>query len=236
LQRHVNVRGLPAKNEMRRGNVAKDWFDETMWPLEAAVIWVATGSRELSTGARQLALRRREGQPQKLPMLGYWLVVAEGRARELESVDGALYRKDLRRGWTPGFRGQYHPFDQAMARARQILIGKHATGRRGTSQRASVPAAWWKSAVLIDDRKLGLILRLPEQPNETAWQHIDVPGALFRRALGAKRGRHPVGLGPRAPHYGKKTEERLKTKKARADKQSEIPPTPRNQSKHRRRS
>lgn len=209
-----------------RGKVTKTWFDAATWPLEAAVVWLATGSRQLSKAAGQLALKRRDCPNQKLPSLGHWLVVREGLARELEFVNGALYRADVRQGWRPGLPGQHHPFDKALVATCQLLRGKHATGRRGTSRREFIPGAVWRSALLVDDRKRGLFAQLLRVPDELAWQHVDVPAAVFR-GLKAKRGRRPAGLSgsPRVVLYGEKTAERLKRKKALADEQSGIRPT-----------
>jgi hypothetical protein len=193
--------------------------------MEAAVIWVATGDRRLSAGAAQIALDRRKGSQQKLPTLGLWLVAFEGLARGLEAVDGALYREEMREGWTPGLLGQPHPFERALIRTCQLLIGRHTTGQRGLSQRVSIPGAWWRSAVLVDDRRRGVLARLSWQSDGAAWQHIDVPAAAFR-TLKAKRGRRPAGMSGslRAGRYSKKTEERLKRKKVLSDEQWGIEP------------
>ena len=205
--------------------MSKAWFDAATWPIEAAIVWVATGNRSLVLEAVRLALQRRDASHQRLPTLGHWLVAREGLVRERESVAGALYREELREGWTPGVLGQRHPFDRALARTRQMLIDKPAKGQRGASQRESIPGEWWKSAILVDDRKRGVIARSSRRPDDVCWQHIDVPAAVFR-ALKGKRGRRAAGLStsPRATFPSNKTVERLRHKKLLADAEWGIKP------------
>jgi hypothetical protein len=64
--------------------VAKEWIDDaTWWPIEAAIVWIATGNPRLTAAGARFALKRRESSQQKLPSLGHWLVVSEGLAREI---------------------------------------------------------------------------------------------------------------------------------------------------------
>jgi hypothetical protein len=222
--------GAPGhEDDQRGGQVAKTWFDAATWPLEAAVIWIATGDRRLSEAACNFAMGRRDRPDEKRPTLGMWLILREGLARTFEAVDGSLYRSELREGWIAGLPGQHHPVDRAISCVCQMMLGKPATARQVTSsQRTPIPARLWQSAVLVDHRKRGLILRLPTEPDDAAWEQIDVPAAPFR-TVKAKRGRHPAGLSdrPRAIEYSVKNDERLKRKKTRADAQAGITPAPR---------
>jgi hypothetical protein len=217
------------RNDHQRGRRMGGWFDAATWPLEAAIVWIATGNRRLSGAAYNFALEWRRKPEGRRPRLGIWLMIPQGLAFEFEAVDGAMYRPELRQGWVAEKLKQDdpHPLDRAISCLCQMMSGKPATGLRGTSsQRTPIPARLWKSAEVVDDRKHGLILR--SLSDDMGWEQINVPAAPFR-AVKAKRGRHPAGLSdrPRAISYSVKNDERLKRKKTRADAQAGITPAPR---------
>lgn len=208
-----------------------DWFKADTWPLEAAVIWIATGDARLFQQAAEFAQERRVCPAETRTSLGIWLMVSEGKARGKEVPDGALYRGEIRQGWSRNAEQSSggHPFNRALCRTAETMAGKHSTGQRGTdSSRAPIPGALWKSAYIIDDKSRGLILRLPAQADDTAWQKIDVPAGPFRM-LRAKRGRRPAGLSDAAnvPDRSAKNIERLKRKKTREDQRYGLPSAPR---------
>jgi hypothetical protein len=153
-----------------------------------------------------------------------WFVVREELARGLEAVDGAIYRLEFQEGWTPGMCDA-HPIKRAMEKTAGIMVGKPASGCFGGLARTAIPGKLWRSAVIVDDRQHGLILRLS---TGEAWRDIDVPAAPFR-ALGAKRGRRPAGLseGVHLPRTEMKTIERLRRNKDFADKRADRPVAPR---------
>jgi hypothetical protein len=197
-----------------RGNVsalAADW-----WPLEMAVTWVAC-DRQTTIEAAAFALERRHSPDQRHPSLGMWLTIRAGLAQRLEAVDGAFYRKERREGWAPGRTGSpgAHPIISAIKEtARRMTVANiNATGCYGNSPRSRIPRQAWKSAAILDDRKLGLILKAPNELPAAAWRQINVRAEPFKQ-LGAKRGRRPAGLsdGARLPPLGVKTRERLRAK------------------------
>jgi hypothetical protein len=195
-----------------RGNVsalAADW-----WPLEMAVTWIAC-DRQTTTEAAAFALERRHSPDQRHPSLGMWLTIRAGLAQRLEAVDGAFYRKERREGGA-------HPIISAIKEtARQMTVANiNATGCHGNSPRSRIPRLAWKSAAILDDRKLGLILKAPNELPAAAWRQINVRAEPFKRH-GAKRGRRPAGLsaGARLPRLGVKTIERLRAKEILRKKQ-----------------
>jgi hypothetical protein len=197
---------------------AEDRFLADWWPLEMAVAWVATGDKLQASAACAHALRRREFPQDRHPSFCMYMIGAEGLARRLEAIDGSIYRSEMRKGWSPGKVGKTgkHPLDNAMEATARRMTGKIAKGCSDDAERSDVPTHLWKSAALVDNRRLGLILRSPEQPDGPAWQHIDVPAAPFR-TVGAKRGRRSAGLGESAhvDRSGGTTGKRLRAKAAR---------------------
>ena len=155
-----------------------DAFAADWWPLEMAVTWLACGDRQTSIKAVTLAAERREFPTRRLPTLGAWLVVRGGLAQSLEAVDGAFYRKETREGWSPGIIGSgvAHPIDRAFKETARLMAAANfsATGCRGGSRRSLIPWQAWKSASIVDDRKLGLILKAPNELPAAAWRQIDV--------------------------------------------------------------
>jgi hypothetical protein len=164
-----------------------------------------------------VAAERREDPLRLVPTLGAWLVVHGGMAQRLEAVDGAFYRGEIRAGWAPGRSGagKIHPIVNAVGAAARMMLAATigATGCRGNAPRSRIPRQAWRCGAIFDDRKLGLILKTPNERPEAAWRQIDVRAEPFRQ-LGAKRGRRPAGLsdGARLPPQGVKTRERLLTK------------------------
>jgi len=197
-------------------------WDADHWPLEAAIAWILYGDKQLFETVAAIALQRRAHPLLTLPTLSHRLLVNEGLAAGPEAVDGSLYRERMRRDWTPGdiCGDAEHPIRRAFARAEKMLRKIPSWGCRGLSRRAPIPPEDRKSAIIMDDRRLGLTLRAPEQTDDFAWRHIDVPAMPFR-ALGAKRGRRPAGLGDsaRLTHQGDKTIQRKRTQqKQRAER------------------
>ena len=193
-----------------------DVFDADWWPLEMAVTWIACGDQQTSVRASGLAAERREFPTHRLPTLGNWLVVHGGLAQRLEAVHGAFYREAIREEWAPGLIGSgTHPISRAIEETAQRMAAPNFTawGCRGGSRRSRIPWKTWKSASIVDDRKLGLILKTPKELPDAAWRQIEVRAEPFRQH-GAKRGRRPAGLGDgaRSPRLGLKTKERLLTK------------------------
>jgi hypothetical protein len=219
------ISGAPGQQRRTRDTLSA--FDTDRWPLEMAVTWLACGDRQTSIKAAALAAERREFPTRRLPTLGSWLVVHGGLAQRLEAVDGAFYRKERREGWVPGLTGSgTHPISSAIKEtARQMTAANiKATGCQGNSPRSRIPRQAWKSASIVDDRKLGLILKAPKELPEVAWRQIDVSAEPFKRH-GAKRGRRPAGLsdGARSPRLGVKTNERLRTKEnLRKEQQGDV--------------
>jgi hypothetical protein len=190
-------------------------FDADWWSLEMAVTWIAC-DRQTTIKVAALAAERREFPTRRLPTLGAWLVVHGGLAQRLEAVDGAFYRKERREGWAPGLTGSgTHPISSAIEKTALMMAAPNfsAMGCRGNSPRSRIPWQAWKSAAIMDDRKLGLILKAPNELPAAAWRNIDVRAEPFKRH-GAKRGRRPAGLsdGARSLRPGVKTKERLLTK------------------------
>lgn len=205
---------------------AADW-----WPLEMAVTWIAC-DRQTTIEAAAFALERRCSPDQRHPSLGMWLIIRAGLAQRLEAVDGAFYRKERRKGWAPGPTGRLraHPIINAikeMARRMKVANIK-ATGCHGNSPRSPIPRQAWKSAAILDDRKLGLILKARKELPEAAWRQINVRAEPFKRH-GAKRGRRPAGLGDsaRSPRLGVKTKERLRGKEIKRKEEEGIAREPR---------
>ena len=183
-----------------------DAFEADWWPLEVAVVWVACGDRSLCIEAADLVAARRsfakrpavnssvDGHKVRFPAggwppLGGWLAAHGGLAQGLEVVEGAMYRKE-RRG------RQSHPIHDAFAETSRLLTlpSFSATGCRGAAKRARIPPRAWKSALVVDHRRFGLVLQSSEETPDEAWQQIHVRAAPFK-ALKAKRGRRPAGLG-----------------------------------------
>jgi hypothetical protein len=203
-------------------------FDTDWWPLETAVTWLACGDTQTSVKAGALAAERREFPTRRLPTLGQWLVVHGGLAQRLEAVDGAFYRKERREAWAPGLTGSLgaHPIISAIKETvrRMTAANINATGCHGNSPRSRIPRQAWKSSAILDDRKLGLILKAPNELPAAAWRQINVRAEPLKR-LGAKRGRRAAGLseGARLPRLGAKTKERLLTKEnLRKEQQSGV--------------
>lgn len=206
--------------------LAADW-----WTLEMAVTWIAC-DRQTTIEAAAFALERRRSPDQRHPSLGMWLTIRAGLAQRLEAVDGAFYRKERRKGWAPGLAGspKAHPIISAIKEtARRMTVANiNATGCHGNSPRSRMPRQAWKSAAILDDRKLGLILKAPNELPAAAWRQIDVRAEPFKK-LGAKRGRRPAGLGDgaRSPRLGVKTKERLLRKENLRKEQQGSVRTPR---------
>jgi hypothetical protein len=198
-------------------------FDADWWPLEMAVAWIAVGDRGMSIKAGRVARERHTEPSCPLPSFGTWLATHGGLAQSIEAVDGSLYRPEIRGGWHPGkIDAGVHPIIKAFNETAHLMamVRHTATGCRGGAPRSRIPAHTWQSASIVDDRKLGLILKAPRELSEGAWRKIEVRAEPFRQR-GSKRGRRPAGTAAesdgarRQARYGK-TLERLATKARRS--------------------
>jgi hypothetical protein len=199
-----------------------DIWDAEQWPLEAAVAWVLYGDKRLFAEVAAIAFQRRSDPSLKLATLANRLLIYQGQAAVLEAVDGSLYRKEMRKGWTTGIvsANGAHPITQGIKRVAKVMVGRPATGCPGAAQRMPIPEDLWKSAAIVDHRQSGLILRVAGEPIGATWRYIDVTAAPFQLEFRAKRGRRPAGIGDgaRLPRKGKKTKQRLRTQqKQRAE-------------------
>jgi hypothetical protein len=145
-------------------------LDQEWWPLEVAVVWVATGDVALTTAAFGLVIERRS-PVSKCPSLATWLMTYEGRATLYEATPGAIYRKRIRKNWKPGDRNGLHPLDNAMDETAAILKGQlHSKrGRARDTRRLArgiqrndevtwIPTRAWSGVNLVDHRKWGMII------------------------------------------------------------------------------
>jgi hypothetical protein len=149
-----------------------------------AVAWIATGNKHIAAGAAALAEERRRGV--RCPTIGNWMIPREGLA-DLYGPVGSLYR-------SAALASGDHPITWAMNQACQFMLNKHATGRHGQSERKTIPHSVWRSAGIVDDRKLGMILSRTGSKDNPTWREIEVPAAAFKREFPPERGRPPIGL------------------------------------------
>ena len=178
-----------------------DWFEADTWPLEAAIAWLLYGDKRLSGSEATKALGRRRDHASKPLTFRAHLLERDKKVARCEVSPGSLYRAEMRDALSA-----QHRINRAIKQVLSILRSvRPATGSNGT-QRTPISPKLWKLARLVDDQRLGLILRTARE--STAWRHIDVPAAPFRR-YPAKRGRRPLGLGPKAPGGSIKTSERI---------------------------
>jgi hypothetical protein len=187
-----------------------DWFDADTWPLEAAIAWLLYGDKRLSG----IEARRRHRPSSKSITFRTRLVGYEEAAARCEVHSGSLYRAEIRDALRSSTSGAPHPIDQTIKHALSILRRvRPAMGSSGNgTQRTPIPPKIWKLRHLVDDPRLGLILRAAR--DGTAWRHVDVPAAPFR-GFRAKRGRRPLGLGSKRPGGSIKTSERLQRNERR---------------------
>ncbi|MGQ2186086.1 hypothetical protein ACT4MK_22415 [Bradyrhizobium barranii] len=216
----------PAKKAKKRG--LGPLLDREWWPLEVAIVWVATGDVELCTLAFQLVVERRSNPASKFPSLAMWLMTYEGRATLYEAAPGAIYRKRIRGDWKPGDRASVHPLDSAIAETATILRA-HLRGRRGRArdtrrlargknddgQVSWIPTRAWSNPALVDHRKRGMILGAGG-PQDAGWSEIDVLSEPFK-VLGADRGRQTIAQRQDLLAVAKKNNERVRAKLAKRD-------------------
>lgn len=204
-------------------------LDQEFWPLEVAVLWVATGDVELCTLAFSQVIERRSNPATKFPSLAMWLMTYEGRATLYEARPGAIYRKRMRGNWKPGDRGSVHPLDRAIAETGAILRvhlrstpGRARDGRRlargqnEDSQTSWIPTREWLNFALVDHRKRGMILVAGAQPKSVRWSDIDVLAEPFK-ALGADRGRQTIAQRQDLLAVARKSNERVRAKLEKHD-------------------
>lgn len=217
----------PAKKAKKRGHGTL--LDREWWPLEVAVVWIATGSVELSTRAFELIIERRSGQASKLPSLAMWLMTYEGRATLYEAKPGAIYRKRVRGAWKPGDRGGVHPLETAMAETTAILQAhlrskrgrardtrRLARGKQEDGQITWIPTRAWADVTLVDHRKRGMTPITSDHPKAVRWSDIDVLAEPFK-GLGADRGRQTIAQRQDLLAVAKKNNERVRAKLAKHD-------------------
>lgn len=203
-------------------------LDREWWPLEVAVVWVATGDVALSTAAFGLVLERRSGPPSKFPRLTAWLMTYEGRATLYEATPGAIYRNRIRGNWKPGYRNGLHPLDNAMAETAAILKS-HLSSKRGRARDTRrlargqqspdevtwIPTRVWSDVKLVDHRQWGMVI-FSDEHQKGLWRHIDVLSEPFK-ALGADRGRQTLAQRSESLGIARKNNERVRLKLTKHD-------------------
>src|SRR5205823_1412743 len=108
---------------------------EAWWPLEVAIVWVATGDPPLCQKVANFVGERRSHPQRRYPSLGTWLMIPQGTSSLYEATPGAIYRKRIRGHWKLGAAGP-HPLDRALAETARILRGsKQNVGRVNISTR-----------------------------------------------------------------------------------------------------
>lgn len=204
-------------------------LDRERWPLEVAVVWVATGDVELCTLAFQLVIDRRSNPASKFPSLAMWLMTYEGRATLYEATPGAIYRKQLRGGWRPGDRGSVHPLGNAIdetaailrahlriKRGRALDARRLARGQNEDGRTSWIPTRAWLNSALVDHRKRGMILVAGDNSGTVHWSDIDVLAEPFK-VLGADRGRKTIAQREELLAVAKKGNERVLAKLVKHD-------------------
>jgi hypothetical protein len=217
----------PAKKATVRG--LGKLLDQEWWPLEVAVVWVATGDVALSTSAFGLVIERRSSPASKFPSLATWLMTYEGRATLYEATPGAIYRKRIRDDWKPGDRHGLHPLEKAMDETADILRGhlRSKRGRARDTRRLSrgkqrddevtwIPTRAWSGVNLVDHRKWGVIILADNHQKTGHWHEIEVLAEPFK-ALGADRGRQTIAQRRQALTAAEKNNERIQRKLANHD-------------------
>jgi hypothetical protein len=181
------------------------FYTNTWWSLEVAIAWVATGHPPLCQKVANLVEARRSHPRGRFPTLTAWMLVQQGLSTLYEATPGAIYRKRFRKGWKPAAPGP-HPLDRAIAETAKILRGskqnvsrmnistrRFAKGSRGEGKADGISARSWALANIVDDRKMGVILRDDEAHGAKTWRRIDVQSEPFRsKGLGADRGRPTI--------------------------------------------
>jgi hypothetical protein len=218
----------PAKKATVRG--LGKLLDQEWWPIEVAVVWVATGDVALSTAAFGLVIERRSSPASKLPSLATWLMTYEGRATLYEATPGAIYRKRIRAKWKPGDRNGLHPLDNALDETAAVLSG-HVRSKRGRTrdtrrlargkQRQGevewIPTRAWSGVNLVDHRKLGMTILADNHQKTGPWTDIEVLSEPFK-ALGADRGRQTIAQNRESLTAAEKNNDRIRRKLAKHDR------------------
>jgi hypothetical protein len=127
------------------------FYNPSWWPIEVAIVWVATGDPALCQRTADFVTDRRARPGARLPTLAIWLMVPEGVSTLYEATPGAIYRKRIRKDWKPGDAGP-HPLDRAFAETAKILRGsiRDISGRISVRHHELVhrplqPALRWSS-------------------------------------------------------------------------------------------
>lgn len=218
----------PAKRATVRG--LGKLLDQEWWPIEVAVVWVATGDVALSTLAFGLVIERRSSPASKFPSLATWLMTYEGRATLYEATPGAIYRKRIRDKWKPGDRNGLHPLDNAMDETAAILSG-HVRSKRGRARdtrrlargkQRDDEVEWirtraWSGVNLVDHRKWGMMILASDVAKTGHWRDIEVLAEPFK-ALGADRGRQTITQSRQTPTAARQNNERIQRKLANHDR------------------
>ncbi|SFI39726.1 hypothetical protein [Bradyrhizobium sp. Gha] len=203
-------------------------LDQEWWPLEVAIVWVATGDIELTKLAFGRIIERRAYPGEKHPSMGTWLMTYEGRATLYEATPGAMYRKHIRGNWKPGDLSVEHPWSRAMDET-AAMLRKHVSSKRGRprdtrrlargKQRDEVewiPTRAWSGVNLVDHRKWGMIIFADDHQTTGQWRDIDVSAEPFK-ALGADRGRQTIAQRSDSLVRARKNNERVRLKLAKHD-------------------
>jgi hypothetical protein len=225
----------PVEAKKRRWRLPK----EQWWPLEVAIVWVATGDVDLCHAAFQLVIERRASPAAKCPSMATWLMVHEGLSTLYEATPGAIYRKRIRDDWKPGDRHGLHPLERAMDETASILRShlRSKRGRTRDTRRLSrgkrsdidskdvvtwIPTRAWSGVNLVDHRKWGVIILAPDATKTGHWHEIEVLAEPFK-ALGADRGRQTVTQRRRTSTAAEKNNERIQRKLANHDRKKGRP-------------
>jgi hypothetical protein len=210
----------PVKTKGGRGRLLKQQW----WPLEVAIVWVATGDVDLCEAAFQLVIERRASPAARCPSLSGWVRTYESRSTLYEATPGGLYRKQIRESWKPGDHHGLHPIERAMDETAKILRG-HLQSRRGRTsdtRRLSrgirndpagddvrwIPTRAWSNVNLVDHRKWGVIILALDDPKSESWRNIEVLAEPFK-ALGADRGRKTIAQRRQAPTNNERIQRKL---------------------------
>jgi hypothetical protein len=205
-------------------------LDEQWWPLEVAIVWVATGDVALSESAFRLVAERRASPAAKSPSLATWLMTHEGLSTSYEATPGAIYRKRIRDDWKPGDRHGLHPLERAMDETARILRShlRSKRGRTRDTRRLSrgkqnddevtwIPTRAWSGVNLVDHRKWGVIILAPDDTKTGHWHEIEVLAEPFK-VFGADRGRQTITQRRQTPTATQQNNERIQRKLANHDR------------------
>ena len=198
------------------------------WPLEVAIVWIATGDVKLCEAAFRLVSERRASPADRSPSLGSWLRTYESYSTLKEDTPGAIYRERIRDDWKPGDRHGLHPLEKAMDEAAGILRShirskrgrtrdtrRLSRGKQNSDEATWIPTRAWLGVKLVDHRKWGVVILGPDGKKTGHWHDIEVLAEPFK-VLGADRGRRTIAQSTQpSGHEG--NNERIQRKLAKHD-------------------